>query len=445
MTRNSANPRSTREQPRQILVDHGLSHNLGDTAMLEGAVGRLLDRHPMAHLHVLDWPNLQTQIWRWPRVYRVSFDIDVPESRIRFLYHLPYIWRYRGSMAATWLALNLASLGTLKDPQSLRVTGERLGAFCKNFDAYHVVGGGNFTDTFPGQVWKRCCLIHGFADQGKPVVLTGQQVGPWRSKAVGRAAGRALRRAEFLGLREPTDSVAYCRRVGIETDRYKVMGDDSFGLAPADAEAVSKVLDQRGAGDSPFIAVNVRFADYADSHSQHLGKIADLMDFLRNRYRLPLVVVPIALNQTDSDIDSGRRLAEQVGGDSIKVLDGPDLTASLVKGVLGRAHAAIGISYHFCTFALSLGIPAACLHDGAYYGQKARGLAAFWGDDRIDADLGSRLEKLQRNIAGLIDDDRFRAGLPGLAEKLTHRWGSIFDSAIAGTNSHVWRSIHPTP
>lgn len=48
------------------------------------------------------------------------------------------------------------------------------------------------------------------------------------------------------------------------------------------------------------------------------------------------------------------------------------MTPAAVKGVLGRAWGAVGTSYHFCTFAASMGVPVACLYDGSYYSKLVR-------------------------------------------------------------------------
>jgi hypothetical protein len=73
---------------------------------------------------------------------------------------------------------------------------------------------------------------------------------------------------------------------------------------------------------------------------------------------------------------------------SIKVMGTDELTPATARGMLGCAFGAIGVSHHFCTFALSEAVPAICIHEGAYYEQKGRGIAAFWGDERLSSPLG---------------------------------------------------------
>src|SRR5262249_10110100 len=194
---------------------------------------------------------------------------------------------------------------------------------------------------------------------------------------------RRLRKASFVGVREPTDSLRFCERAGLRPGAYALMGDDSFGLEPAAPAAVEELLDRHGLRPGRFLAVNLRVGKYTRYQEDYGQRFAALVRELGRRHARPLLVVPIALGEGDSDAASGRRLQAACGGDAVRVLDAPGLTASLVKGVLGRAFAAVGTSYHFCTFALSQGVPAVAVYDGTYYSQKAAGVAAFWQDERL--------------------------------------------------------------
>jgi hypothetical protein len=65
-----------------------------------------------------------------------------------------------------------------------------------------------------------------------------------------------------------------------------------------------------------------------------------------------------------------------------------ELTPATTRKMLGLRVWAIGVSYRFCTFALLEAVPAICIHEGAYCKQKARGIATFWGDERLSLSLG---------------------------------------------------------
>jgi polysaccharide pyruvyl transferase WcaK-like protein len=170
---------------------------------------------------------------------------------------------------------------------------------------------------------------------------------------------------------------------------------------------------------------------YAASHEQYLKPVVDFIATLSDLYRMPAVIVPIAMNAADSDVASGYKLSSMYPGIGLRVLDEPTLTPALVKGILAFAYAAVGVSYHFCTFALSQGVPAICLFDGAYYGQKAKGLSAFWADERLTLpmkDLNSP-EAIER-ARGLIEDQEFRQALRAEGSEAMQRWETLFDRKV---------------
>ena len=422
----------------KLLVNHSSGNNLGDMAMIEGVVRRLLHISSGLHLHVKDNFSLPQEMWAWDNVTRVVTVNFLPEpiARVPVINRIPYIKRYEPQLKTLSLRCFHALLGRGLNASNLRLDnslgGSTLGDWCDEYDAMHFVGMGGFTDIFIRDVWYYCSLVHTFVEQRKPVIFTGQQIGPIHSRWTQDLIQRALKKTEFVGLREPTDSLKFCEQANLDSSRFAVMGDDSFGLPAAIAETVEAFLSSRDLSSKGFIAVNLRIAGYAGSPDQHIKKIADLLCNLLQKYDLPIVVVPIALDEYDSDITSGHLLVEAIGDDRVKVLDKPEeLNAALVKGILGQAYAAIGVSYHFCTFALSQGVPAICIFDGDYYSQKAKGISKFWGDERLALPLKQLdLDQAIRQVSEVIEDQRFREDLPIRAEEAIRQWENIFDRKV---------------
>jgi polysaccharide pyruvyl transferase WcaK-like protein len=271
-----------------------------------------------------------------------------------------------------------------------------------------------------------------FATTRRPIVFTGQQVGPFRSRWGRKVVAATLTRAAFVGLREPTESVEFCKRARLDANRYCVMGDDSFGLAPRPIEHAVGLLKSYGLTAGSYLAVNVRRGFYAQEHGDHLAVIARLVSSIAKRLGLAVGFVPISRNVVDSDIHSGQELAKWIDpAVPYSVIGSPDLTPDLVKGVLGQAFGAVGVSYHFCTFALSSGVPAVCIHAGNYYGQKAEGLRRFWDDDRLAVPLARSMpESVEAEIASTLTDQTLRNRLPALARKAVGQWENVFDEQV---------------
>jgi polysaccharide pyruvyl transferase WcaK-like protein len=171
--------------------------------------------------------------------------------------------------------------------------------------------------------------------------------------------------------------------------------------------------------------------DYVEEFRAHLPVIADIVSNIALLLQMPIVIVPISFDSHDSDMLSGKELAQAIFFRDVVVIEHADLNACLVKGVLGEAFGAIGVSYHFCTFALTQGVPAVCLYDGDYYGQKGRGLCGFWADNRLALSLRD-LTTLSavKHIMQVFNDDRLRENLPRIAVEAVERWHSIFDQQV---------------
>jgi polysaccharide pyruvyl transferase WcaK-like protein len=144
-----------------------------------------------------------------------------------------------------------------------------------------------------------------------------------------------------------------------------------------------------------------------------------------------LAELPIAFNKIDSDDRSGERLLDLMKHPELRRIDSDQLTAGLVRGLLGKAFGAIGVSYHFCTFALSQGVPAVCLYAGDYYSQKARGICAFWQDDGLaiflqKAEISSAVE----HVSTLLRDLPWRTKLRQQARSAANDWQKVFDKRV---------------
>lgn len=420
----------------KILVNHSALNNHGDIAMVEGVVRRLLHTVNGANLYVQDHPSWPEQMWSANNITRVAMRLSEPIDRVPYIHRIPYLRRYEWKLKIIGTRYFHAMLDRGLNPSDIRVGSgsdpTTLGEWCSQYDAMHIVGMGGLTDLFLPVVWQCCCLVHTFALQGKPVIFTGQQLGPFHSWLTKNLLQRALRKAKFIGLREPADSLTFCQQANLASESFAVMGDDSFGLPAAGFEQVESFLSRYHLSPGKFIAANVRVGGYAPSHAQYIQQIADLMSNLSQRYDLPVVVVPISWERWDSDITSGYQLCEAMRSDRIQVLDKPEeLTTDLVKGILGQAYAAVGVSYHFCTFALSQAVPAICIFDGDYYSQKAKGISHFWGDERLALPLNKLdLKEATRLVSELIEDREFRKTLSIRAEIALQRWSEIFDLKV---------------
>jgi polysaccharide pyruvyl transferase WcaK-like protein len=398
-------------------------------AMVEGVVTQLLHLDPTCEISIVERPNFPSDVAA--RHHIRPFPIQMTcRANLRWTRSLPILWR-----AARTLDNGFSRLVYRFSAKGFMVRGvtsadhDKLLTVADEFDALHIVGGGNLTDNFPMEVWRRRVLVDRFAKAGKPVVFTGQQIGPLCRPAVRSSVYRMLRSAAFVGLREPTASIEHCRRAGMTRQRYSVMGDDSFGLAQEESCQVARVLRSTGLQTDGYIAANLRIANYAE-YGEHVEKYANIIRDVAERMKMPVLYVPISLNTKDSDQYVGAKLQTLVG-DKLILLDDIDMSPALAKGILKHAHAAVGASYHFCTFALSGGTPTVCVYDGRYYKQKAIGISEFWGDARLAMSLRENSsETVVKQVVALASDRQFIDELQAKANRVNSDWRDLFSSIV---------------
>jgi len=416
--------------PIRVLIEHGTWNNIGDEAMLEAIVDKYI-AHGNVECHVPMKPGLHDELWEKSETRREDDYLIRGCLAGVGLSRIPIVSRFASRLSQR---MDVAISGRFFANEFRSLDGKKhltLGKYCREFDALHISGGGNLTDLYLTDLWRKCELINCFAAQKKPIVLTGQQVGPFRSSQHGAMLYRALRKVDFVGLREPLASVSHCRNAKLSEDHYCVMGDDSFGLAAAPEDDVVKYLKAYGLDGDGFIAANVRIGHDVPQHAANITKIANALQQLSVAYELPLLVVPIAFGDKQSDIESGYRLQAALDRDIIMVLNDPTLTARMAKGILGQARAAVGVSYHFCTFSLSQGVPAVCLYDGDYYSQKGQGICAFWGDERLAVSIRTlSSEEIVRHVRSVVDDRHFCESLCSRGKDAVDYWNDIVNDNI---------------
>jgi polysaccharide pyruvyl transferase WcaK-like protein len=423
----------------ELLVESDSYGNLGDTSMAEGVVLQLRDLLPRARIHSVVPRGVRTAIWDVTGITRQA-PYKVSPFAVGALSHLPFFRHNSDFRQSTASIFTMSGLGRFLRAGSLslyfedpaQTTIRKLAQFCQQFDGLHIAGGGNLTDTFPRELFRKCCVIHAFAEQRKPIVLTGQQLGPFKSPLLRKALGRALRKANFVGVRDPGESLTFCSKAHLDQESFAFMGDDSLGLSPASDSSVRELLEQHGLRANRFLALNLRFTSYALRDPSCFQTFGSLVDSLATLFGMPVLVVPIQLLGADSDVASGQKIVDAASSAPVSLLRQHDLTAPLVKGVLGKAFGAIGVSHHFCTYALSQGVPAVCIYEGDYYKQKALALAASWGDNRLAIPLRRLgLATAARDIAYVLEDETLRAKLYSLSKIATQRWRELFHQKVS--------------
>jgi polysaccharide pyruvyl transferase WcaK-like protein len=361
---------------RSLVVLSGISgitaNNLGDDGMLVATVQDLRILDPEAEIVVL--------ARRPSRFGPVAAQIDVPilqspyELAQRFLDELPT--GEDPNMLLPQLANEiLANRDAIVQGKAVPGLSEREmeGLRCLlTADGVIDCGGASLTTHWKGSFYEKC-LAYLLAPG--PLFVLGQGVDRFDLASDRDLLVAALSGATEITLRERT-SERYLRSIGLEAP-MRATGDDTLTLKAAPSARCYRLLHEAGVDTSrPFLAFQYRhYLDYEEDHYYDL--FAAFVDEAIRASALPVVGVPMHFGGFDERThltEVGRRLTF---GDRFHVVRS-HLTPAEAKGLMGKAAAAFGISYHSAVFSLSSGTPYLGLYRGAHYKQKMQGLSEMY-------------------------------------------------------------------
>jgi polysaccharide pyruvyl transferase WcaK-like protein len=241
-------------------------------------------------------------------------------------------------------------------------------------DALFMSGAGALNDRYAtsiGGLW--CLLIRVMSTLGKPVVASGQQVGPLSRFHPRLIVRWGLRTIDALGVREPK-SFECAVQLGVPRERIVLTGDDAWNLQPAPAAVARSILARHGL-DGPFIAAQVRFGPSTGWRAEDAFRIGAAFSRVGEDLGLPVLFVPLSHSIGNEEQEAAENVSKHMRERSVVVTE--HLDAPTTKAVLGEAFLGVGTSYHFCVFAASMGTPVIGMHSSPYMRHKIEGLAAL--------------------------------------------------------------------
>lgn len=373
-------------RPRRVLVATGLNDgdkeykNLGDVAMLQVAVGRLLAL-PQSRIAVLtdspaDLASFCPGAEPVPRLgARAWTDNRVLLGRLHG--HMPKWLSIALSGMKRDIALRYPALlrRVLKLRFSFKDSGGRrraLDAFLEELsqaDVLVVCGSGGFADSC--LEWNHFILnlIEAAQARGIPVALVGQGIGPLEDTAVLARARKILPGVHLLAHRGTYCAEVLLAALSIPPARIFLTGDDATELAWLAASASATGKD---------IGVNLRVAAYSQVNAKTIATVGTVLDAYARSHDAALLPMPIAVHSFADDRHTIRDMLAVSSAflDNADSLDTPD---ALIRQAT-RCRVVVTGAYHAAVFALAQGIPAVCLTASDYYSAKFRGLQQLYGD-----------------------------------------------------------------
>jgi polysaccharide pyruvyl transferase WcaK-like protein/SAM-dependent methyltransferase len=386
------------------------SNNLGDRAQLTRTVERLRTGFPDSRITAIanslnDRGGFDDLEVSYSAIRYLTSPVELPGTRFRLPTNVARVLR------VVLLLANARRAGREQPPVFLSRSGRVALREMKESSALFISGAGAFNDNYVtgvGGFWG--VLVRCMSLLDKPVVASGQQIGPLTRFGRRAIAKWALRPIALLGVRD-LRSVASANAVDIPGERVVLTGDDAWELAPARPTVAQAALKRCGVvGD--FIAAQVRFGASVGWSEADSERLAVSLDHLSSELAMPIVFIPSATGRGADDRYAAACVRKQLGVPSWAIED--ELDAPTTKAVLGSAALGVGTANHFCVFAASMGTPVVGLYSSPYMEQKVSGVAELW-PDRVVAlpkEAGLRPEELAaaaRRLLEAHDDARHRS------------------------------------
>ena len=313
----------TAEVPiKRIRVENNSRHhlNVGDVAMLQVAVNRLREVFPEAEIQVPS-PSPDRLLGLCPDVQVLDMSHNPAGLNPSIMPSLPFAWRLQnkvGSRLDNWFSRFPSGWRVLAHLFRTGSPGERTAItdYLDELGSADLVvgpGGGYFNDTFASgcqSTFMALLLASGF---GKPVGLVGQGLGPARDGALLRLGRTLFPRLSFLGLREGREGLGIAEKMGADSSRVFVTGDDAVELA------YQSHKDRLGST----IGFNFRLADYSETTHEQADIVREAVSIFSDKCGATVVPVPISRQPWEDDLESFQKLfpanTRDAGMDSIPV------------------------------------------------------------------------------------------------------------------------------
>jgi colanic acid/amylovoran biosynthesis protein len=363
----------------RVIVATGLNDgdaeykNMGDVAMLQVAVARLLELWPESRIEVLTdspaglarycpgatpLPRIGCRSWIDDRIVLGRLHEFLPAGISAALSKL------KRSVGLRWPALLRF---VLERRLGLRDGGERRGSLqtflesLRAADFFAVCGAGGFADSC--RSWNLFILnaMETALRQGIPVVMFGQGMGPLSDADVLARARKVLPQVTLITLRGSRGGASLLDALGVSLARVLTTGDEATELVYAAAGEPGRE-----------IGINLRVAAYSPVAGDAVATVGRILREFARRQGVSLLPVPIAFHDCANDRETIRQMLSESDevSDGIDSLDSP---AMMIEQV-ARCRIVVTGAYHAAVFALGQGIPVVCLATSAYYVAKFQGL-----------------------------------------------------------------------
>ena len=358
-----------------VIGDIGVSDDIihiGDEAMLDEMVTQLRGRGASQITVVSSVPAESAERYGVDAVERIGFFTDAGRSRDVALDRMDRVLRTAAGETGLLAA----------DDTGLAVI-----AAISAADGVAIAGGGNIASTWPTHIFERATIGAIARILGKPLVVSGQTIGPFLTDDDEKLVTELLSSAALVGLRE-RPSFEYSMRLGVPAQLLNQTVDDaSFLGIDADSGAVADGGEGPGAdaGAAPYCVVTLAAHINGEDRDLFDLRTAELLDSIAESTGLEIVFFA-HFGSTRPEVSHGDALVhERVAArmTTSRVRTEPTTTSVAAAQLARGASLSLSLRYHPAVFAVSAGVPTIGIAVDDYTTTKLTGALGNFGQRAV--------------------------------------------------------------
>lgn len=320
---------------------------------------------------------------------------------------------------------------------------DQIFAFIDNIrscDAVLIAGGGNMNSDYGWLLYERTALALVADALGKPLVVSGQTLGPTLIDADKAVLTTMLSSASLVGLREAASFELAKELLPNHLALVQTLDDASF-LSSAAAELMP---------DTPYIAASFTTNTGGLPQEFYYKAIANSIDDVVSGTGMKVLFLPhMDIDEVaDQDLAAHLRIAEKMR--SHNVVHAPMLPAREVARLTTGARLVLTTRYHPAVFAAAAGIPVAALCVDDYSDVRITGALDNWGLGAFSIPLPQLETGEYANVArvALSSSEILAHALKmwrGKRKSESTLWWDAVVSALEANPTTLPKSLEPIP
>jgi len=351
----------------------------------------------------------------------INLMFKICRLRQRIVLRFTLIWRIYLILKGLSLIYNASRLRKEKKTLFLHKEGVRFLNILRKSDLLFNVGGGNLNSIYLLYgLYGKCFTYKICKIFGKPIILSGQTIGPidrWIDK---KFAAYFLNKVDVITLRDINASKELLRTIGVTNPIIKETGDDALLLPVPSSQQIMDILAKEKIEiHKPMIAIN--FQRWQEKNLSNIEKIiAEISDYLISEKNAQVIFIPMQyIGSYDDRVVASRIKSMTIHKNKVHILNNKYDDKSL-KGIIGQVDFAIGSRYHFNVFATTSQVPTIGIMLDKYYSQKLRGILQMMGQEKYCCNIENlTFEKLKSLVDEvLLNKEKIREQLKNRLESL---------------------------